>query len=97
MLCYSLAKHARFCEPGVVTFPRRHLISLSKNLSKTIGENSWGSCQLRMLTLFSVIWSQIQFLVITDFSLGKETYRVYAVTQPERELLINRYVRRYGT
>ena len=22
MLCYSLAKHARFCEPGVVTFSR---------------------------------------------------------------------------
>ena len=24
MLSYSLAKHAKFCEPGVVTFSRRH-------------------------------------------------------------------------
>ena len=25
MLCYSLAKHARFCDPGIVTFSRRHI------------------------------------------------------------------------
>ena len=43
-----------------------------------------------MLTLFYLIWSQIQFLVIIDYSLGKK-YTAYAVTQPERELLSNRY------
>ena len=25
MLCYSLAKHAIFCEPGVVTFSRQYI------------------------------------------------------------------------
>ena len=43
-----------------------------------------------MLTLFSVIWSQIRCLVIIDYSLGKK-HTVYAVTQPERELLSNWY------
>ena len=33
MLCYSLGKHARFCEPVIVT---TYLISLSENKSKTI-------------------------------------------------------------
>ena len=40
--------------------------------SKTIGETCLGSRQLRMLILFSLIWSQIQFLVIIDNSLGKK-------------------------
>ena len=31
MFCYSLAKHARFYESGIVTFSRRHLISLLEN------------------------------------------------------------------
>ena len=30
MRCYSLAKHAKFCEPGIVTFSKKFSISLSK-------------------------------------------------------------------
>ena len=36
-------------------------------------DNWWGSRQLRMLTLFSLIWSLFQFLVIIDYFLGKES------------------------
>ena len=36
-----------------------------------MGENWWGSHQLRMLTLFSVIWSLFQFVVIIDYFFGK--------------------------
>ena len=53
---YSLTKHARFCEPGVVTFFRRHLLFVyRRTIRRQLGENWWGSRQLRMLTLFSVI------------------------------------------
>ena len=45
-----------------------------------------------MLTWFSVFWSQFQFIVIIDYFLGK-MHRVFALlTQPERELLSNRYL-----
>ena len=37
MLCYALAKHARFCKPGIVTFSKRYIkFFLSENWSKTI-------------------------------------------------------------
>ena len=69
----SLTKHARFCEPGVVTFSRRHLLFVCRRTSrKILGENWWGSRQLMMLTWFSVIWSLFQFLVISDYFLGKK-------------------------
>ena len=71
---YSLSKHARFCEPGVVTFSRRHLLFVCRRTSRRqLGENWWGSRQLRMLTWFSLIWSLCQFfLVIIDYFLGKK-------------------------
>ena len=47
MLCNSLAKHARFCEPGLVTFSRRHfLISCFETSRRQLGENWLGSRQL---------------------------------------------------
>ena len=60
MLCYnSLAKHARFCEPGVVTFSRRHFLFLCQRTSRRqSGENCWCSRQSRILTLFSLISQQ---------------------------------------
>ena len=62
---YSLTKNARFCEPGVVTFSRRHLLFVCRRTSrKLLRENWWGSRQLRMLTWFSVIWSLFQFLLL---------------------------------
>ena len=79
MLCYILAKHARFCEPGIVTFSQRHIWFLCRRTSwKQLRENWRGSCQLRMLTWFSLIWSQFQFLVTIDYFLGKK-HRVYAL------------------
>ena len=58
-----------------------------------MGENWWGSRQLQLLTWFSLIWSQFQFLVITDYFGDKKHIEsmLYALTQPERELLSNRY------
>ena len=72
MLSYSLTKHARFCEPGVVIFSRRFLCRRTSR--RQLGKNCSGSRQLRMLTWFSLIWSQIQFLVIIDYSfqMGKK-------------------------
>ena len=62
---YSLTKNARFCEPGVVTFSRRHLLFVCRRTSrKLLRENWWGSRQLRMLTWFSVICSLFQFLLL---------------------------------
>ena len=70
---YGLTKHARFCEPGVVTFSRRHLLFVCRRTSrKLLEENWWGSRQLRMLTWFSDIWILFQFLVIIDCFLGKK-------------------------
>ena len=70
---YCLTKHARFCKPGVGTFSWRHLLFVSRKSSrKLLGENWWGSRQLRMLTWFSVIWSLFQFLVIIDYFGGKK-------------------------
>ena len=93
MLCYSLAKHARFCEPVIVTFSRRHIKFLCQETSrKQLRENWRGSCQLRMLTCFSLIWSHFQFLATINYFLGKKHKSLlYASTQPERELLSNRY------
>ena len=39
---------------------------------RQFGENWWGCHQLRMLTLFSVIWSLFQLLIIIDYSMGKK-------------------------
>ena len=36
---YSLTKHARFCEPGVVTFSRRHLLFVCR---RELLEDNWG-------------------------------------------------------
>ena len=51
-----------------------------------------------MLTWFSLIWSQFQFLVVRpiDYFLGKKHIEsimcmLYALTQPKRELRSNRY------
>ena len=46
-----------------------------------------------MLTWFSLIWSQFQFLVIIDYVLGKKHIgsMLYALTKPEWESLSNRY------
>ena len=93
-LCYTLAKHARFCEPGIVTFSRRHIEFLCRRSSrKQLRENWRGSCHFRMLTLFSLIWSQFQFLVTIDYFLGKKHIEpmLYASTQLEGKLLSNRY------
>ena len=38
MLCYSLAKHVRFCEPGVVTFPD----AIFNFFVKELVEDNWG-------------------------------------------------------
>ena len=38
MLCYSLAKHARICEPGVVTFPD----DIFHFFVGELVENNWG-------------------------------------------------------
>ena len=61
-------------------------------------ENNWGKLAGflsvdRMLTWFSLIWSQFQFLVTIDYFLGKKHIEsmLYASTQPEGELLSNRY------
>ena len=61
-----------------------------------MGENWWGSRQFRKLTWFSLIWSQFQFLVIIDYFWVKNIksimlYHVYALIQPEQEMLSNRY------
>ena len=88
-LCYCLRKHVRFCEPGIVTFSRRHFLFLC-----SLNWNWWGSRQLKMLkTWFSLIWSQFQFLVIIDYFFGKTHIEsmLYALTQQEQELLSNRY------
>ena len=34
MLCYSLAKHATFCDPGIMTFSRRHASFLWRRTSR---------------------------------------------------------------
>ena len=48
---HSLIKQVRFCEPGVVTFSRRHLLFACRRTSRRLlGESWWGSHQLRMLT-----------------------------------------------
>ena len=89
MLCYGFAKHVRFCEPGVVTFPDDiSNFFVGELVENNCGENWWGSRQLRMLTLFSVIWSQIQFLVI-DYSLGKNIYSL--CSDPTGTGVANRY------
>ena len=46
-----------------------------------------------MLAWFSLIWSQFQFVVITNYFLGKKQIEsmLYALTQPERELLSKWY------
>ena len=69
---------ARDCD----LFPTIYLISLSENYSKTIEGNWQGSCQLRMLTWFSLIWSQFQFLVTIDYFWVKNIM-LYASTQPK--------------
>ena len=59
---YSLTKHTRFCEPGIVTFSRRHLLFVCRRTSRRqFGKNLWGSRQLRMLPWFSLIWNVFQF------------------------------------
>ena len=93
MICYSLAKHARFCEPGIRglwPFPDDIFNFFVGDLvENNWGKNGLGSCQLRILTWFSLIWSQFQFLVTIDYFLGKKHIgsMLYASTQPERELL----------
>ena len=53
---------------GCDLFP--HLLFLCRRTTRwKLGENWWGSRQLRMLSLFSVIWSLFQFLVIVDYFL----------------------------
>ena len=61
-------------------------------------KNNWGKTggvlvSKRMLTWFSLIWSQFQFLVTIDYFLGKKHIEsmLYASTQPEGELLSDRY------
>ena len=55
---------ARDCD----LFPTIYLISLSEKIA-----GKWrGSCQLRMLTSCSLIWSLFQFLVTIDYFLGKK-------------------------
>ena len=49
MLCYSLAKHARFCEPGIMAFSRRHFNILFFGLVQDKWGNWWGSRQLENL------------------------------------------------
>ena len=61
-----------FESQGLWTFPDGIFKFFVEKLVEDNGGNGWGSRQLRMLTLFSLIWSQIQFLVITDYSLGKK-------------------------
>ena len=86
---YSFTKHTRFCEPGVVTFSRRHLLFACRRTSRKLWEESWwGSSQLRMLTWFNVIWSLFQFLVIIDYFGGKKhiesTMLCYVLVKHER-------------
>ena len=64
---YSLTKHARFCEPGVVTvFPTPSFICLSENYSKRIGGKLVGfssvkdvdfiQCNLKSVSICSYHW-----------------------------------------
>ena len=70
---YSLTKTCGFCEPGVVTFSRRHLLFVCRRTTRRqLGKDWRGSRQLRMLTWFSVIWSLFQYLVIIDNFLVKK-------------------------
>ena len=68
MVCYSLAKHV---SQELWSFSDAIFIFLCRRIRRQVGENWWGSCQLRMLSWFSLNWSQFQFLVIVDYSLGK--------------------------
>ena len=80
MLCYSLAKHARFNFDFFV----EELVE--DNWGKLLGFSSvknvdFIQSNLKSDSIFSYYW----------LFFGWKTYRVYAVTQPERELLSNRY------
>ena len=80
-----------------MTFSRRYIQFLCRRTSrKLLGENWRGSCQLRSMTRFSLIWSLFQFLVTIDYILGQKHIEsmLYASTQPEPaegELLSNRF------
>ena len=58
----NICRHARFCEPGIVTFFRGffpfNFLFLNKFEDNGGGGNWWGSSQLKMLTWFSLFWSQ---------------------------------------
>ena len=89
----SAIKSRQTCETlrarGWNLFPTLLCLRTSR---RQLGENWWGS--RRPLTWFSLIWSHFQFLVIIDYFWVKkpiESIMLYALTQPERELLNNRY------
>ena len=81
-----------FASQGLWSFPD----AIFNFLFPELVENNWGktgggSRQLKMMTWFSLIWSQFQFLVIiyNFFGGGKnKESMLYAMTQPERELLV---------
>ena len=75
---YSLTKHARFSEPGVVTVSRRHLLFVCRRTNrKLLGGKLVAFSSVKDVDLTcSVIWSLFQFLVIIDYFWVK-TYRVY--------------------
>ena len=74
---YSFTKHARFCEPWVVTFSWRHLLFVCRRTSRRQLRGNWrSSCQFRMLTWFRIIWSPFQFLVTIDYFLGSRQLRM---------------------
>ena len=83
-----------FASQGLWPFPKAIFNFLFWNWSKTNGEKLVGFSSVRMLTWFSLIWSQFQFLVIIDYFLGKKHMKsimLCALTQPEQVLLSNRY------
>ena len=83
-----------FASQGLWPFPNTILSPCFGTSPRQLGENWWGSRQLRMLTWFSLMWSQFQYLVIIDYFLGKKHIEsmLYALTQPKRE-----WSNRYGT
>ena len=66
MLCCSLAKHARFCEPGVVTFSRRHIYFLCRRTTRRQWEKLLGFSSVKNIdftqsnlksdSIFSYYW-----------------------------------------
>ena len=72
-LIYSLAKYARFCEPGVVTFFWRHFLFLCLRANRRqLREKLVGFSSVKDLIWFSLIWSQFQFLADIDYFLVKK-------------------------